>query len=848
MASRRILLLSLTLSFIATVTAAQQPYHQPQAEQYIKILEDPHRIERLNPAEIIRKLDLKPGYVVADIGSGSGLFTRPLAQAVQPGGHVYAVDIDADLLKHVQRTAKAASISNITTVLAPEEAPGLAPASLDVALICDTLHHIGSRQEYLANLRSCMKPGGRVAIIDFKEDWPAGHESMRFELADLDRWTAAAGYTKAAEFDTVPGNFFRIYRVSPGKVAGSQGSPGIRQDQEWGAYGHDAGGARFSPLQQINTGNVARLERAWTYHTGESDNPRKVAFESTPLVVAGVLYFSTPGGRIVALDAESGQEIWRFDTQAGRVGDRTFTQHRGVSYWRQERGGERRILFGTGDGRLMSLDAATGRPDPRFGDHGAVDLRKGAADRWPESEYAVTSPPAIYRDLVITGALVPEGPALGPSGVVRAFDVRTGRLEWSFETIPPPGQPGHETWDGDSWKNRTGANVWSIMSVDTERGILFLPVGSPAYDFYGGDRKGQNLYANCLVALDAATGRMRWYYQMVHHDVWDYDLPAQPVLVEIVRDGKTIPAVVQVTKMGFAFVLDRLTGKPLFPVEERPAPPSDVPGESAWPTQPVPVKPPALARTSITGDQLNEVTDELGNRCREIFTRLKGGSIFTPYGQELTLVMPGTLGGATWSGASFDPGSRYLFVNVNETGAIGAMQPDPSRRFRRSSPWGEYARFWDPETHIPCAAPPWGTLNAIDLNTGEIAWRVPLGVVDSLVAKGIPPTGTSNIGGSIATAGGLIFIAGTNDGRFRAFDSATGRELWAARLEASGHATPATFMAKGRQFVVVAAGGGGYFSNTVSDTLAAYALPRAYLAGASGASVGVRAAEYLSAR
>jgi quinoprotein glucose dehydrogenase len=594
---------------------------------------------------------------------------------------------------------------------------------------------------------------------------------------------------------------------------------------EWPSYGNDAGGSRYSPLDQINRSNVGRLQRVWTYHTGEKMTGRLVAFEATPIMVGGVLYFSTPGGQVIALDAETGRRIWGHEMRAGA---RRFYQHRGVSYWTN--GIDRRILFGTPDGRLVSLNAVDGTPDPRFGARGSVDLRVGVADRWPESEYAVTSPPAIYRDLVITGALVPEGPAHGPSGTVRAFNILTGRLAWEFRTIPGPHEPGGDTWEGDSAKDRTGVNVWSVMSVDRERGLLFLPLGSPAYDFYGGDRKGQNLYANCLVALDAATGKVRWYYQMVHHDVWDYDLPAQPNLIEIRRDGKAIAAVAQVTKMGFVFVLDRLTGKPLFPVEERPVPRSPVEGEASWPTQPFPVKPPPLARISVTRDALNNVSSELNRQCVQMFDQLKGGSIFTPFGNELTLVMPGTLGGATWSGACFDPVSGYFFVNVNETGAIGAVKPQPPGSpvgFRRASPWGEYARFWDEKTRTPCVKPPWGTLSAIDMNTGEIAWRVPLGIVDDLVARGIPPTGTPNLGGAVATAGGLVFIGGSNDARFRAFDSRSGKELWSGRLEASGHATPMTYMGSrtGKQFVVIAAGGGGYFSSTASDTLAAYSLP-----------------------
>ncbi len=364
---------------------------------------------------------------------------------------------------------------------------------------------------------------------------------------------------------------------------------------DWPVYGHDRGGLRYSPADQINTRNVGQLKRAWTYHTGEiTGNPgargaRVVAFESTPLMVNGVLYVSTPANRIIALEPETGHEIWRYDPQAGAA-KTEYRAHRGVAWWPGDKTTRPRLLFGTLDGRLIALDAATGKPAPAFGREGTVNLRPGVADGYPDAVYAVTSPPSIYKDLVIAGAEVPESPGHGPRGDVRAFDIRTGRLVWQFHTVPLPGEPGHETWSGEGWKERTGANVWSMMTVDVERGMVFLPVGSPAYDFYGGDRKGANLYGNCLVALDAATGKVRWYYQFVHHDVWDYDPPAAPALVTLRRDGKEIPAIVQVTKMGLVFVLDRLTGKPLFPVEEQPVPQSEVPGESTWPTQPVPLE------------------------------------------------------------------------------------------------------------------------------------------------------------------------------------------------------------------------------------------------------------------
>jgi glucose dehydrogenase len=589
---------------------------------------------------------------------------------------------------------------------------------------------------------------------------------------------------------------------------------------EWRSYGRDAGGARSSPLEQITRDNVGRLGQAWVYHHGEpvpEAGREGPAFESTPLVVGELLYFTSPSGRVIALDPENGAERWTFGPKLARPAGNA--RHRGVAYW--ERRGDRRIFAGTLDGRLLALDALTGKLKAGFGENGQIRL---AAD------LSLRSPPAVFRDLVIIGAAAPEFPAMGPAGDVWAFDARTGRQVWAFHTVPRANEAGNDTWEGESWRGRTGVNVWSMMAVDEGRGLVFLPIGSASYDFYGGDRKGQNLYANSVVALDAATGRVRWHFQTVHHDLWDYDIPAQPVLVTVRHDGRRVDAVAQVSKTGFVYLLDRDTGAPLFPIEERPVPASAVPGEAAWPTQPFPTKPPPLARIApLTRDELSKVTPEAWRYCEALFDRVVSGGIFTPHGERLTLVFPGNLGGATWSGAAFDPSSGYLFVNANELGAVGEMRKQGAAgAYRRASdlPRGEYARFWD-ERRWPCQKPPWGTLSAVNLHDGSIAWRVPLGIVDELAARGLKDTGTPNLGGPIVTAGGLVFIAGTNDSRMRAFDARTGTTLWETRLPASGHATPVTYLGprSGKQFVAIAAGGGGYLSPTSSDALVAFSLP-----------------------
>jgi len=601
------------------------------------------------------------------------------------------------------------------------------------------------------------------------------------------------------------------------------------QAQEWRYYGGDAGGTKYSALKQINRENVSQLKPTWTFDTGDfSDGtqyPPKSAFEGTPLVVDHVMYVSTPFHRLIALEPETGKQLWAFDSGFDKHIRLGLFINRGVAYWQEGR--ESRIFLGTQEGHLFSIDAKTGKRDPAFAKQGKLDLKKGVTEKFPHLSYGLTSPVAVCGDRVVVGGWVSDGEPQGPSGDIRAFDARSGRQVWRFHTVPRPGEFGNDTWEGESWKDRGGVNAWSAMSVDQENDMVFVPLTSPATDFYGGDRKGANLFSDSVVALDCRTGSRVWHFQTIHHDLWDWDLPAQPVLVKVRRDGRDVPAVAQITKTGFVFVLDRLTGKPLFPVEERTVPASAIPGEESSPTQPHPVKPPPFARQSMTRDEITNVTPESRKECLEMLQEaVIEGPLFRPIGAKLTVMFPGTNGGPNWGGASFDPESGLLYVNSMDVGAFFRMVPRPEGsklpyRVRGT----KYGRLWD-SNQYPCQKPPWGALTAIDLNQGDFRWRVTLGEFDELKARGIPQTGTPNLGGSIVTAGGVVFIGATNDSRFRAFDKDSGKELWTTRLPASGHATPVTYLGKdGKQYVAIAAGGGNKYNKKYTGKLVAFALP-----------------------
>ncbi|MEO8657382.1 MAG: pyrroloquinoline quinone-dependent dehydrogenase [Bryobacteraceae bacterium] len=602
----------------------------------------------------------------------------------------------------------------------------------------------------------------------------------------------------------------------------AQFSPG----QDWPNYGNDKGGTRYSPLDQITSSNVQSLQNVWTFHTGDVSPVTYRAMECNPIVVNGVMYLTSSLLKLFALQADTGQLIWKYDALSGTPPQRGTT-NRGVAYWTD--GTNKRILFGTSDARLISLDAVTGKPDAAFGLNGVVDLKRGVGRDITGLAYGVTSSPVVFEDTVILGFLNTESPGLAAPGDVRAFNVRTGAQMWSFQTVPGPGQFGNDTWAGTSWQNRGGANNWSGASVDVKNALVFVATGSAPFDFYGGDRVGDNLFANSVIALNARTGERVWHYQLVHHDLWDYDLPTYPMPITVNQSGTPRDLVVQLTKTGYVYVFDRLTGKPIFKIVEMAAPTGGVSGEQVSATQPVPVKPPTFTKQGFFATDVTNISPEANAYVLNQIANYQYGPMFTPPSMKGTIQMPGILGGSTWSGASFDPDTNILYVNSNQVPWVVRIAQAPAGS---GYPWvlANWHRLLDPNGY-PGVKPPWGTMSAIDLGTAEIKWQIPLGEYPELTAQGIPVTGTENIGGNIVTAGGVIFTASTRDEKFRAFDKTTGQKLWEFSLPAAGYALPSTYTVNGRQYVVIAAGGGGKLGTKTSDAYFAFALPPAAQAG-----------------
>ncbi len=688
----------------------------------------------------------------------------------------------------------------------------------------------------------------------------------------------------------------------------TKSTPSAQSYTTWQSYGGGPDNTHYSALDQINRSNVARLKVAWKYDTGDAFKNSEM--ECNPIIIHGVLYATSPKLRVFALNAATGKLLWSF-SPPGEGPVLHAMHYRGLTYWSE--GSEARLFFSSGHD-LYALNAETGKPVPSFGEAGHIDLRKGLGRNPENLSVKDTTPGVIYKDLIIIGSSLPED-LPSPPGDIRAYDVRSGKMRWSFHTIPRPGEPGYETWPKDAWKYTGGANNWAGMALDVKRGLVFVPTGSAAFDFYGSDRIGDDLYANCLLALDASTGKLVWYFQAVKHDLWDRDFPAAPALVTVEHDGRQVDAVAQTTKSGYVFVFNRETGKPLFPIEYRKVPASDVNGEKTAETQAFPLLPPPFAQQEFTPDMLTDRTPAAHQAVLAQLRKLRYGGQFIPPSKQGTVIFPGFDGGAEWGGPAFDPTTGLLYVNANVMAWILRLIPRPkthglvnARKLYLSNcsschkanlagsppefpslqhiakkysetqledfirkgggrmpafaqlgeapiraiatylatgkqtmargtwneaemgPWLKYMsdgynKFLDPDGY-PAVKPPWGTLTAINLNTGKFAWRIPFGEYPELVKKGIRNTGSENYGGPLVTSGGLLFIAATNhDNKFHAFDKATGKLLWEATLPAAGNATPATYEVNGRQYLVIGAGGGKWGAPS-GGTYVAYALPQ----------------------
>lgn len=652
-------------------------------------------------------------------------------------------------------------------------------------------------------------------------------------------------------------------------------APPAAPSTDWPSYGRDPGGGRYSPLTGITRDNVGRLAVAWRFSTGEASpafaTKRRTSFEATPLVIGGVMYFSTPLGRVFALDAATGAEQWRFDAHVAR--DNTFGDftNRGVSYWVDSSaaaGGacHTRIVLATIDARLVSLDARRGAPCSGFGARGVVDLRRGLRNRPYEfSEYEVTSPPAIVGGVIVVGSAVADNNRTdAASGEVRGYDVRTGEARWRWDPVPQDASdPAYATWVGPSAHRTGAANAWSVIAADPARDLVFVPTSSPSPDYYGGERLGDNRYANSVVALRASTGTVVWHFQTVHHDLWDYDNASPPALVTVRRGGREIAAVLQATKTGMVFVLDRATGAPIVPVEERPVPASTVPGETASPTQPFSTLPPLSPQRLRAAEAFGADSADRA-ACRATIGALRNEGVFTPPSLEGTLMLPSNIGGAHWGGVAFDPVRQLAIVPVNQIAAAAQLIRRDSAGRREEEGWEYGAMRGTPyivrrrillsPAGVPCTPPPFGALVALNVQTGTIAWRVPLGTPGPLAPSRVADTrvvtkpgafatasgahgpttadsarlatlGSPNLGGAIITAGNLVFVAATVDHQIRAFDIETGHEVWRAELPAGGKATPMTYAVNGRQYVAVAAGGDGNVFGKADEVLV-FALPR----------------------